>query len=122
MPVDNSEACAYREESEESWNAEAARTASVSLQPNEQKPTVIVVTGPCPRCAHDVYFTEPLITYWGMNLPQDDLIAQALAETIGEPTARILEIVCSCGEPHAGAPENTRGCGASWVLTVEWGD
>ena len=108
----------YAEVSETGWNTDAAATASVSLQPDLRSPTSIVVTGICPRCSHDVLFTEPLVTYRGMEGGADNAFANALAMAASK--ARDVEVICTCGHDHPGRAEDVRGCGASWVLHVEW--
>lgn len=117
VPVSNTP-LGYAEVSEAGWNTDAAATASVSLQPDLRSPNSIVVTGICPRCSHEVLFTEPLVTYYGIDDEVGDPIASAAA--MAAPTARDIEVICTCSHDHPGRAGDVRGCGASWVLHVEW--
>ncbi|MEU7963545.1 hypothetical protein AB0D09_08780 [Streptomyces sp. NPDC049097] len=109
----------YRAESDPNWNTVAASTARVGLHPDEAAPEIIVVTGPCPRCLHETVHSEPLVAY-ANALARSSLLARLLHHRAVEPGSRELEVICGCptAHPEAGA---IKGCGASWVLHVEWG-
>ncbi|MFJ5032718.1 hypothetical protein ACIQB5_32580 [Streptomyces sp. NPDC088560] len=109
----------YRVESEPAWNTVAAGTARVSLHPDEAAPEVVVVSGPCPRCRHETVHSEPLVAY-ANALARSSLLARLLYQRAAEPGSREVEVICGCPTSHPEAAEQT-GCGASWVLHVEWG-
>ncbi|MBP2585483.1 hypothetical protein J3A78_005961 [Streptomyces sp. PvR006] len=108
----------YRVESDLEWNTVAAGTARVSLHPDETAPEVIVVSGPCPRCRHETVHAEPLVSY-ANALDRSSLLARLLRRRAAEAGSREVEVICACSATHPEAGERT-GCGASWVLRVEW--
>ncbi|MEW2390667.1 hypothetical protein AB0933_20150 [Streptomyces venezuelae] len=113
----------YRVVSEPEWNAAAAATASVGVHPSEELAEVVVVSGPCPRCEHPTVFSERLVAYsdmLGAGSGRRGLLARALRRAAARGGRRDIEVICSCGGAHPDAGEES-GCGASWVLTVEWG-
>ncbi|GGC90190.1 hypothetical protein GCM10011512_16400 [Tersicoccus solisilvae] len=107
------------------WNKDAAKSSLVELEPNENDPAAIVVTGPCPRCHHDSAHVEPLLLF--SNLGErarssgSDLLLQALGRVAAKNSERDVEVICACGVAHPSTPDARRGCGASWVLHVSWG-
>ncbi|MEN2424017.1 hypothetical protein AABB02_38680 [Streptomyces rimosus] len=109
----------YRVESDPDWNTVAAGTARVSLHPDEAAPEVIVISGPCPRCRHETVHSEPLIAY-ANALSRTSLLARVLRHRAAEPGSREVEVICGCLTSHSETGEH-KGCGASWVLHVEWG-
>ncbi|MDV9188688.1 hypothetical protein R6L23_10750 [Streptomyces sp. SR27] len=109
----------YREESDPAWNPVAAGTARVGLHPDETAPEVIVVSGPCPRCRHETVHAEPLVAY-ADALTRTGLLARLLLRRATEAGSREVEVICACSAVHPEAGEH-KGCGASWVLHVEWG-
>ncbi|MCB8905857.1 MULTISPECIES: hypothetical protein [unclassified Streptomyces] len=109
----------YRVESDPDWNTVAAGTARVSLHPDETAPEVVVVSGPCPRCRHETVHSEPLVSY-ANALDRSSLLARLLRRRAAEAGSREVEVICACSATHPEAGEHT-GCGASWVLRVEWG-
>lgn len=108
----------YAEISDVTWNRDAARTAQVALRPDMRRPTAIVVSGPCPRCAHDMVFDEPLFAFYGLDDGAGDALIAALAPAA--PTVRDVVVICTCAHHHPGQAPDIRGCGASWVLHVDW--
>ncbi|MFF7777237.1 hypothetical protein ACFZCG_22765 [Streptomyces tanashiensis] len=109
----------YRAESDPDWNTVAAGTARVTLHPDESAPEVIIVSGPCPRCHHETVHTEPLITYANAR-DGSGLLARLLLRRAVASGSRDVEAICACTTTHPEAGERS-GCGASWVLHVEWG-
>ncbi|MGW8763068.1 hypothetical protein ACWGN5_11285 [Streptomyces sp. NPDC055815] len=109
----------YRVESDPEWGTVAAGTARVSLHPDETAPEVIVVSGPCPRCGHETVHAEPLVSY-ANALGGSGLLSRLLLRRAAETGAREVEVICACPATHPEAGEQ-KGCGASWVLHVEWG-
>ncbi|WP_432097336.1 hypothetical protein [Streptomyces sp. bgisy100] len=114
----------YRETSDPEWNQVAAGTAAVSLHPDELTPEVIVVSGPCPRCGHPSVFSERLVAYSSAIMSggglRRGLLARALHRATAQQGARQVEVICGCRTDHDETGER-KGCGASWVLHVEWG-
>jgi hypothetical protein len=120
------ESLAYVPASDEEWNVVAASTATVELHPNEDEPVAIIVSGPCPRCGHSTAFVEPVVLYSslqrdGVNPEANRVLTEALQRASQAVRERNVEIICACGFGHAGAPQDRKGCGASWVLHVAWG-
>jgi hypothetical protein len=117
----------YRTGSHLDWNLLASQTATVELRPSENEPTAIVVTGSCPRCGHASAHIEPIVVWSQVNphMPVDSARAMALRSALNRVGARSknrnVEVICGCGSHHPGAPDGKQGCGASWVLHVEWG-
>ncbi|GGV22083.1 hypothetical protein GCM10010260_72870 [Streptomyces filipinensis] len=116
----NQQPVPYRAESDPAWNTVAAGTAHVILHPAEKSPEVIVVSGPCPRCTHETVHTEPLVSYAGA-LGTSGLLGRLLHRRAVEAGSREVEVICACRATHPEAGEH-QGCGASWVLHVEWSD
>lgn len=83
-------------------NERAVGVAEVRLVPDEDTPTDIVVSGPCPNCRAEFVHVEPVFLIRGVR-------------------AQDVEVICDCGYQHEGAPDGETGCGRSWTLTVEWG-
>ncbi|MFF3762560.1 hypothetical protein ACFYYR_00460 [Streptomyces sp. NPDC001922] len=114
----------YRETSDPEWNRVAAGTAAVSLHPDERTPEVIVVSGPCPRCGHPSVFSERLVAYSSAIMSggglRRGLLSRALYRATAQQGARQVEVICGCRTDHDETGER-KGCGASWVLHVEWG-
>ncbi|MFG6402457.1 hypothetical protein [Microbacterium sp. P04] len=65
--------------------------------------------GKCPFCSGDVDFAVNLQL---VPVDQDALVAQGGGEVI-------VDIECTCTEPHAGRPAGRNGCGQTWSVTVE---
>jgi hypothetical protein len=109
------------------WNEAAARTSQVELRPDEVDPLEIVVVGTCPRCGHDTVYFEPLLTFRGAEDEEPFSVEQtrelnATLERLGRPLRqRNVEAICDCSMKHPDTPPEHRGCGASWTLTVSWG-
>ncbi|WP_298462587.1 hypothetical protein [uncultured Cellulomonas sp.] len=107
------------------WNERAAQSATVDLDPDEDDPMAIIVTGPCPRCTHESAHVEPLLLYSNLQdrlrSPGSDVLRLALEKAAGVSRRREVEVICACGTPHPSTPQGARGCGASWVLDVSWG-
>ncbi|MFE2013491.1 hypothetical protein [Streptomyces sp. NPDC059491] len=108
----------HRAESDPAWNIVAAGTAHVTLHPDDRSPEVIVVSGPCPRCTHATVHTEPLVSYAGA-LGASGVLSRLLHRRAVEAGSREVEVICACLTTHPEAGEQ-KGCGASWVLHVEW--
>lgn len=114
----------YVQSSRSEWSDVAAGTSKVLLEPDEHRPVAIAITGPCPRCGHDSAHVEPLVLY--TNLTDrlkggaTDVLRRALESIGADSKERDVDVICGCSAAHEGAPEQVRGCGASWVLHVEW--
>ncbi len=73
-----------------------------------------VVHGECPRCSHDVHFTQILDAVTGESMT-----------TLGATTApasaeyQQLTVECRCGAEHLGRPKGvTHGCGINFRVDV----
>lgn len=114
----------YQVGSDTEWNVTAAGTASVEVRPSEKNPEEIIVTGPCPRCSDLTMHIEPVIVFSGLvgdpGAPARDAIREAMIRAAAKVRERDVEVICACGTIHDGAPDGRAGCGASWVLHVEW--
>jgi len=75
----------------------------------------IRISGPCPRCGHQV------------DAVQSDVIVDAAPhrqpEAPGSPAdvsaASVIHVVCDCGHAHPGAPPSATGCGAFFAIEVQ---
>ncbi len=65
-----------------------------------------VVTGPCPRCSHEVAWRRVASAVRG--------IEPVRSAAPAEEDYRSLVLTCGCGRSHAGHPERVTGCGASY--------
>lgn len=114
----------YEARSSVDWNRIAAETAAVRLIPDERYPEQIAVTGPCPRCGHETDWAEQLIVYTNLRAQPGrrlGVLGSLMRHAPAQQTSRDVEIICDCHVAHAGSDDES-GCGASWVLTVAWGE
>lgn len=74
------------------------------------------VTGPCPRCGHEIHFDQLLDAVAG-----EDGTLNTLGRTVDAVLPAYLELVvsCRCGEAHPGRPEGTTsGCGINFRADI----
>jgi hypothetical protein len=107
-------------------NAEAMRTITPTLVPNETEPLAIDFTGTCPRCGDEL----PALRRWLVvvtpatkaNDRQRKRLAAQLAKlgvdlSHGDET---FELTCWCNASHRRRPEGKAGCGVSFKVRVTW--
>ncbi|MFC4561041.1 hypothetical protein ACFO4E_04140 [Nocardiopsis mangrovi] len=113
----------YQVSRSEIYNETAARTARITIVPDEQDPEVIIIESSCPCCTHYTYFREPVVVYRDMDFfpTMNSLFDKALRRAARDITSRDVEVICDCSWSHPGTPELKTGCGASWVLHIDWG-
>lgn len=75
---------------------------------------VSTVTGPCPRCGHDVGFTFVHTALLEDSGPGRRHV-RALA---GSPAPVPIDVQCRCGGNHPGRPEGEYGCGLVFPIGV----
>jgi|tagenome__1003787_1003787.scaffolds.fasta_scaffold19397029_2 hypothetical protein len=97
---------------------DAIRAGTIEATATVQRDiAVLVLDGPCPRCAHRIHATkiETLVTpKAGRNIMEavrDD------ADT-SDLNYSTQVISCDCGEKHPGGPEGAIGCGVSFTVKV----
>ena len=81
----------------ESFHAEAARGG-------------LIISGPCPRCTHEMQFAVMRGVY-----------RQGVFNITDAPSPQknqIVTMLCTCGQPHPGRPSGEVGCGAYWNIEV----
>lgn len=79
------------------------------------------VWGQCPRCRHLLDDDQALTAV--MNVPggwnsRGTVIPKQPGSQAGEPRYRDVDVTCSCGYSHPGAPKGTKGCGVSFRLEL----
>lgn len=99
----------YRELSENDYAERAART----FMPSTPAPGMLLLTGPCPRCAATIDIAVVEGVYKTFRLRR-----RAAAGPPPAPAERIEPVVCTCTEEHTGRPANRTGCGAFWLLKI----
>jgi hypothetical protein len=109
----------YDELTDPGWDLKAAETCGIVLEPDEVRPDAITVTGPCPRCSHEVRYTSPLVLIGGGLPGADRALREELLKAARDQRAHDLSVICSCSEEHR---SGKKGCGAMWSLHVTWGD
>jgi hypothetical protein len=104
---------------EERWQ-EAIDTAldSTALRLTPEGGDTYVLQGSCPRCGHE---TDQVLEFRVIQRGGADL-ATGPDRGIGVRTRAVetgrFDVVCSCGEPHAGRGKDARGCGWGRGLPV----
>lgn len=83
--------------------ADFAKQAAQTFTAERLGAGVMLLAGPCPRCA--AVITVPIFdkVYRGR-----DPVKEARQETV----------MCTCEEEHADRPESRVGCGAFWVFEI----
>lgn len=78
------------------------------------------VTGPCPRCLHEVNVSQVLDAVTGeRSEPIDKFLGSAVLQA-DETEYVTVPAACQCGEPHEGRPEGkTTGCGINFLVDIE---
>lgn len=112
----NGTAIPWARESGPELDKKAATTGTVSLLPDEEEPTRILVEGPCPACGHGTSHSEPLRVL--SNHYAVPGVLRGLRRK-RKPEA-VVEVLCDCATVHPDAPEDGTGCGRSWTLAVSW--
>jgi hypothetical protein len=102
--------CPYAEVTADAWATVAAATWSGTVDPGDPANT-LVLTGPCPRCQHQV--APPVILAVDLAPAVKNLGLVDLSE--GETTVR-----CDCGQSHSARPDSKTGCGAFWRMRFQW--
>lgn len=122
----NSNAVPFKVETSQELNERGVQTCRVTLAPDEREPVKIQVEGNCPKCDHEIFFSEPLLLLRGTDGDLDAdatrAVLAALRSTSRPLQARNIEVICGCGTIHPGTPPGQKGCGRSWTLHVEWGN
>lgn len=87
-----------------------ALTASVTTRSGIQTASV---SGPCPRCGHEVGFREVLDVVWGESTEMFARQAMRAQAPFVQVTA-----ACRCALPHPGRPGDGHGCGINFRVDV----
>ncbi|MEH0542521.1 hypothetical protein QA802_05340 [Streptomyces sp. B21-105] len=111
MTVAHHEPAPYAEATDPAYAERAAETFTL----REAGPGLLVLSGPCPRCAAPLEVPLPHMVFRGL----DGILAlfrpsqrRPASDTRDEPVA------CACDEHHPDRPEGRKGCGAYWVLRI----
>ncbi len=94
----------YLEETDDELPIKASKAFSVTFDPSRENVQVIVLTGPCPKCEHDMEYRDDI---WGILEARKTL-----------PLPREFPVMCQCGMNHENAPEGKIGCGRYWRMNV----
>ena len=90
-----------------------AMSAAVSGQAGARR---VTVSGPCPRCGHELHFDQLLDAVAG-----EDGGLKVLGDALEIPSDRYLELIvsCRCSEAHEHRPDGvTSGCGINFRVDV----
>lgn len=106
----------YREVTDEAWSRRALETFEVRLELPD-----VVVTGPCPRCRHNMQHIESVMSVHGITAvtpEQARAMWDALRSTKGAPEVMDVEftVFCECRIEHPETLEGKKGCGAYWAM------
>jgi hypothetical protein len=78
------------------------------------------VTGPCPRCRHEVNVSQVLDAVTGERSEAIDKFLDSAGVGAAETEYVTVPAACQCGEPHEGRPEGkTTGCGINFLVDIE---
>jgi len=87
----------------------------------------MILSGPCPRCREQMEHWEPL--FLARAFRGVDRVTAAREAMLGLKRADILPtgsqhrdvpMVCACATEHPGAPDSRSGCGAHWIVTIDF--
>jgi hypothetical protein len=114
----------YESESKEAYNREAAREFHAEFVPSKAKTEGIELSGPCPKCEHQMVHYEPIIVIRGIDQLEATAARAALdalekAGALPKRMSHYATVLCACGMDHD-APEGKSGCGRYWRLHIEW--
>jgi hypothetical protein len=92
--------------------------AAESFAVDEPSPGILILRGPCPRCAAviDVPIVQSVFRGWFPSGGRRNRMPRAT-----EP-GRVEPMMCTCEDEHPQRPEGTSGCGAFWTLTISASD
>jgi hypothetical protein len=110
----------------------------ISIKPSGLEPSLLLVTGKCPRCKHDVHKEIPQRVFdvtgdgttanaqVGTTKPTESITVgeRAIIDAIRDylerhpaPPEHELVLECNCGVTHA---DGKVGCGAVWSTHLDW--
>jgi hypothetical protein len=95
----------------ETTDAAYADTAAATFTASTPAAGVLMLTGPCPRCATVIQIPVVDGVYKGLRLRRREPAPTS-------PTPRVEPMICTCEEPHEGRPADRIGCGAYWLLEL----
>jgi hypothetical protein len=79
-----------------------------------------LLTGPCPRCRHEVNVSQVLDAVTGERSERIEKAGGSAGEGAIEAEYVTVTAACQCGEPHEGRPEGkTSGCGINFLVDIE---
>lgn len=120
-PPTQAVAAPYEETAEFKWTKRAFESLTANALTAETRWSAgvgsVIVTGPCPRCAHQMADRQVLAAVTGLSAgPRPDPPPTAEAE---RRETVVVDVTCGCGLVHAGAPEDVTGCGVSFRIELE---
>ena len=87
--------------------------------PSREDPLELHIRGRCPRCEDPMTFVHPLVVIFGFDRAPTDEELHAEVRKL-RPKLRSegihVDVRCECDRKHPGAPENSSGCGAPFVM------
>jgi hypothetical protein len=101
----------YAEITDDAYSEAAAQSFAVI----ESSPGILILRGPCPRCATviDIPVVSNIFRAWRPAGGRGRSRTSKTAEL-----GYVEPMVCTCEHEHPDRPEGLSGCGAYWTLTI----
>ncbi|MFI6370038.1 hypothetical protein [Streptomyces sp. NPDC050546] len=115
MTIAPHEPVPYAEATDPAYAVRAAETFTL----RKAGPDLLVLSGPCPRCAAPLEVALPHMVFRGR-----EGVFALFRPSHPRPASDVRDepVVCACEGHHPDRPEGHKGCGAYWVLRISSGD